>query len=62
MAFRNFSLAFKRDDKAQGVAELARTPGLAIAQVIVRTDYELEDLIEIREVFGAPKHDNFFPS
>lgn len=62
MAFRNFSLAFKRDDKAQGVAELARTPGLAIAQAIARTDYELEDLIEIREVFSMASNDKFMPS
>jgi hypothetical protein len=59
---KNYSLGFKRDGTAQGFAELAKTQGQAIANVLERTDYALEELIDIREVFGTPRHDKFMPS
>jgi hypothetical protein len=59
---KNYSLAFRRDGKSIGFAELARTQGQAMANVLGRTDYDLEDLMDIREVFGVPRHDKFMPS
>lgn len=62
MAFKNYHLVFKRDGHAIGVPEMARTYGLAIAQVLQRTDYELENLLSVRQVLSAPQHDNFYPN
>lgn len=62
MAFKNYALVFKHDGLAIGVPELARTIGEAITKVLGRTDYELENLLSVREVLSAPEHDNFYPS
>lgn len=62
MAFHHYNLVFKRDGHAIGLPEMARTYGLAIAQVLQRTDYELEELLSVREVLSAPETDKFFPS
>jgi hypothetical protein len=50
---KNYSLAFRRDGQTVGFAEMARTKGQAIWQVLVRTDYEVEDLLDVREVFSS---------
>ena len=62
MAFKNYHLVFKRDGLAIGVPELARTVGDAISKVLGRTDYELENLLSVREVLSAPETDKFYPS
>ena len=49
---KNYSLAFRRDGKSVGFAEVAKTKGQAIWQVLIRTDYEVEDLVDVREVFS----------
>lgn len=60
--FHNYSVVFKDGPNARGFSALATTPGIAIAEWLEKTDYELEDLIEIREVFSQPSVDKFFPS
>lgn len=68
MPFKNYTVVFRRpipegnSYKAQGFASLATTPGIAIQEWLEKTDYELEDLISIREVFATPEHDKFYPS
>lgn len=49
---KNYSLAFRKDGKTTGYAELAKTKGLAIWQVLTRTDHEVDELIDVREVFS----------
>lgn len=48
----NYSLAFRKDGQTTGYTELARTKGMAIWQVLVRTDHEVDELLEVREVFS----------
>ena len=62
MAHKHYALVFKRDGLAIGVPELARTLGEAISKVLDRTDYELENLLSVREVLSAPETDKFYPS
>ncbi len=59
---RNYSIAFRKEGKTAGFAEVARTQGEAIAKILAKTDYEVEDLLDVREVFGASFHDKFIPS
>lgn len=49
---KNYSLAFRKDGKVTGYAELAKTKGQAIWNVLMRTDHEVEELMDIREVFS----------
>jgi hypothetical protein len=62
MAFKHYALVFKHDGLAIGVPELARTIGEAITKALDRTDYELENLLSVREVLSAPETDKFFPN
>ena len=50
---KHYSLAFRADGKTTGYYEMARTMGQAIDQALDRNDYELDNLIDIREVFHA---------
>ena len=49
---KNYSLAFRKDGKTTGYSELARTKGQAIWQVLIRTDHEVDELLDVREVFS----------
>lgn len=52
---KNYQVVFKRDGKAIGYAELAKTLGQAIDKAIDRTDYELDEVIRASEVFMENK-------